>query len=83
MVKNRKLRREATASSAQSAEPLDIPESEQWRLINESGILNSAPGPTGSEVQELEEEETPLAEEIFNSVIMIIPFSFLLLMMEM
>lgn len=83
MVKNRKQRRQAEASSDQSTEPLEIPETEQWRLINESGILNSAPGPAVPEVQDSEEEATPFAEEIFNSVILIIPFSFLLLMMEM
>jgi hypothetical protein len=33
--------------------------------------------------QVIDEETTPLADEIFNAVLLIVPFSFLLLMMEM
>lgn len=65
------------------ADPLDIPEDEQWRLINDSGILRKA-GVT-STVQRApdEDEDTPFAEEVFSAIVLIIPFSFLLLMMEM
>jgi len=52
----------------------DIPEDEQWRLINESGVLNK--------VNSAYDGEVPLAEEIFNAITIIIPISFLLLLME-
>jgi hypothetical protein len=58
---------------------LELPEDEQWRLINETGVLNRLP----STKDEDNEEDTPLAEEIFSAVTLIIPFSFLLLMMDM
>lgn len=54
----------------------DIPEHEQWRLIEESGVLKK--------VKEAEREESPLlAEEIADAFLLITPISFLLLMMEM
>lgn len=61
------------------AEPL-IPEDEQWRLVNESGILKK--------IKDIPPEDTdeglpPLAEEIFNAIVLIMPMSFLLLLMEM
>ncbi|PPQ92364.1 hypothetical protein CVT25_008714 [Psilocybe cyanescens] len=63
-----------------STKPLvDISEDEQWRLINQSGILQSsalhATAADGS-------TESPLADEIFNALLLIIPFSSLLLLME-
>jgi hypothetical protein len=61
-----------------SAKLPELSEDEQWRLINDTGILNRHPVASRDD-----EEDTPLAEEIFNSVILIIPFSFLLLMMDM
>jgi hypothetical protein len=79
MAGNRKAK---TETSSEPSTNLEISEEEQWRLINETGILKKAI-PRSSPVVEAEEtEDTPLAEEIFNSVILIIPFSFLLLMFE-
>ena len=64
-----------------SKEHLEISEEDQWRLINDTGILKQPISrPTRAED---EEESTSLGDEIFNSVTLIIPFSFLLLMMEM
>jgi hypothetical protein len=68
-------------------EGLALPEEEQWRLINESGILkrlSRAPAPRSESVENnSDEEDTSTSDEIFNAVLLIIPFSFLLLLMEM
>lgn len=59
---------------------IEIPQEEQWRLIKESGVLKKAEIPANKKEQEL--EVTPLADEILNAAILIIPCSFLLLLME-
>ncbi|EIM88282.1 uncharacterized protein STEHIDRAFT_138652 [Stereum hirsutum FP-91666 SS1] len=75
------------------AKPLvEIPEDEQWRLIQESGVLNKVSDlhPTGvippkSPPEVAVEEDgplTPFEEEMFRAVTLIIPFSFLLLLMN-
>lgn len=65
--------------STGSSEPLlQIPEDEQWRIIQESGVLQQAAVAESNEPQ-----VTPLAEEIANASLLITPFSFLLLLMEM
>ncbi|TFK43617.1 hypothetical protein BDQ12DRAFT_731612 [Crucibulum laeve] len=63
---------------------VEIPEDEKWRLINQSGVLNSINPKTSAVVrgQDVEEEPTPLGDEIFNTVLLLIPFSSLLLLME-
>jgi hypothetical protein len=76
MVKHRR----ATSKTPEPSQKLEIPEDEQWRLINETGILKEAiPKPNAPTI----EEETSLAEEMFGTVTLIIPFSFLLLMFDM
>lgn len=76
-------------SSDPDQDPLvDIPEVEQWRIIKESGILKTIPVEPEVEVSSPEtgqeaEGLSPLAEEIFGAITLIIPHSFLLLMMEM
>jgi len=75
MARNRRAKAQTSSEPSQS---LEISEEEQWRLINETGILKEAI-PAVAE----EQGDTPFAEEIFNSIILIIPFSFLLLMFEM
>lgn len=82
MARNRKANAD-TSSSSESPQNLEISEEEQWRLVNETGILKRAIPPSSAVVEVKEQEDTPLAEEIFNSVTLIIPFSFLLLMFEM
>jgi hypothetical protein len=73
--------------ASSSSKPLiELDEAEQLRLIEQSGILDRMKkveverDPNGVEYVE---ERLPLAEEILNAVIYIIPTSFLLLMMEM
>jgi len=73
-------RKQKTQPSSED-ETLLLSEEEQWRLVNESGILKTLPQ-TVNEGSSHEEDST-LADEIFNSALLIIPFSFLLLLMEM
>ncbi|KAK0223079.1 hypothetical protein IW262DRAFT_1364373 [Armillaria fumosa] len=56
-----------------------VTKEEKWRLMQESEDLRTSDGPG---VDEIEEQDSPLAEEIFTAITMIVPFSFLLLMME-
>lgn len=78
----RKGKPQAPAQNTDGSE-MEISEEEQWRLVNESGILGKVSSISRTQVTNDEDEATPLVEEIFNTVLMIIPFSFLLLMMEM
>jgi len=90
MAGNRKAKKAPTPAAVD-----DILESEKWRLINESGVLNKAAAvkspqtSTSTTTEATSEEDTekddenPLAEEIFQAVTLIIPFSFLLFMMEL
>ena len=65
------------ASRVASGKPLiEIPEEETWRLIQQTGILEAAEN-------QKEVEGVSLGDEIFNAVLLIIPFSSLLLLIEM
>lgn len=80
-----KKRKTAAANKTDEAPSglLEIPEDEQWRMINESGILKKVDIPRGPSAAAEPEEELPLAEEIFDTTMFLVPFSFLLLMMDM
>jgi len=66
------------ASRVASGKPLiEIPEEETWRLIQQTGILEAAKN------KKQVEEGVSLGDEIFNAVLLIIPFSSLLLLIEM
>ncbi|KAF6762698.1 hypothetical protein DFP72DRAFT_564463 [Ephemerocybe angulata] len=75
---------EATPTSRKPL--IEIPEDEQRRLIEQTGILKQFAGgqleKDSAAPVEYVEERMPLADEIFNAILFIIPFSFLLLMME-
>ena len=75
------------SSRAKPDKPLiDLTEDEKWRLINQSGILQNPALVQESRVEstvDVEEEEISLGDEIFNAVMLIMPFSSLLLLMEM
>ncbi|SJL01939.1 uncharacterized protein ARMOST_05263 [Armillaria ostoyae] len=77
----------STTAKIPSKPLIQLSEEEQWRLINESGVLHqvaAAEGAPSSEgIKQGKEEDSPLAEEIFDAVVLIIPFTFLLVMMEM
>jgi hypothetical protein len=85
-------RRQADKNKTQNAPDIQISSEEQWRLIEQSGILKKVPasdqdhGPTVSQQASQgndDEDEYPLAEEIFAATTLLIPMSFLLLMMYM
>lgn len=77
------VRQRGKKNTAQkSNEQLVIPEDEQWRLVNESGLLKTF-GNKNPEVSTEEPDEVPPADDIFDAVFLIIPFSFLLLIMDM
>ncbi|KAK0450049.1 hypothetical protein EV421DRAFT_1298820 [Armillaria borealis] len=69
---------ETDPSTSAPRDPV-ITKEERWRLMQEYEDLQTSDGPG---VDEIEEPDSPLAEEIFTAITMIVPFSFLLLMME-
>lgn len=86
MGKNRRPSKQKAPAEPQ--EPLvDIPEMEQWRIIEESGILKKISKddaePASTNVEEEEGKLSPLTEEIFSAINLIIPICFVLLMMDM
>ena len=66
-----------------TGERLEISEEEQWRLINEAGLLKKISQKRPATGNDQDEDVTSHPDEIFNSMLLIIPFSFFLLMMEM
>ena len=86
-----KKRKDAAASAASTEKPtkplVELSEEEQWRIIRESGVLQTV-APAGGQDAETEKETeepllSPFTEECFAALALIIPFCFLLLMMEM
>ncbi|KAK0468306.1 uncharacterized protein EV420DRAFT_1503711 [Desarmillaria tabescens] len=90
MANKRKTANTKEPSSTTAKSPIkpliQLSEEEQWRLINESGVLHKVAtaedSPSSEGIKQGQEEDTPLAEEIFDAVVLIIPFTFLLVMME-
>ncbi|KAF9452471.1 hypothetical protein P691DRAFT_804605 [Macrolepiota fuliginosa MF-IS2] len=74
------------SSQKEHPKPLvDISEDEQWRLINESGVLRNIPrlNQTTPDSVDSEDPDNPtFGEEIFNTITYLVPFSFLLILME-
>lgn len=81
-------------AQSQNTPDLQISEEEQWRLIEQSGVLKKVPTsgdhePTSTSSTPQanqgndDEEEYPLAEELFAATTLLIPISFLLLLMYM
>ncbi|KAA1466199.1 hypothetical protein DENSPDRAFT_830957 [Dentipellis sp. KUC8613] len=62
--------------------PIDIPEDEQWRIIRETGILNKAASQPAAKESSEQDDEFPLAEEIFIATTLFIPLAFFLLLMH-
>ena len=91
MGRNRKERRQKLAEEREDevsdSGGLELTEEEQWRLVNETGILKKLPAeparPAPRPSDEDEEEVSPFAEEIFQTTCFAIPMSFMLLLMEM
>ena len=73
-------RKNAKDTKESPSDHSEISEQEQWRIINETGLLKQLPkSPRTTRV----EEETPFFEEILNAMLLIAPFTFLLVMMDM
>lgn len=84
MARNRKNQSKAASSKG---EAIDIPEAEQWRIIQESGILKQIPkdsktSKTEGGADNEEDDLSPFAEEVLNSMMLIIPMSFMLFLMD-
>lgn len=86
-------KRKTATNPRQSTPDFQISTEEQLRLIEQTGILKKVPDrepransrstpPRASEEND-DDEEYPLAEEIFSATTLLIPMSFLLLLMYM
>jgi len=74
--------RQTTQTNPTQKPLIEISEDEQRRLIQESGILKKIPTRKPEESTD-NDEALPLAEEIFSAVVLIMPFTFFLVMMDM
>jgi len=81
MTKNRKAKAKQPSSEEASKPLLELSEEEQWRIINQTGVLNKLPTQAKPQVEDVE-ETLPFADEIFNTTLYLIPMSFTLLLME-
>ncbi|KAL0570755.1 hypothetical protein V5O48_011198 [Marasmius crinis-equi] len=79
---NRRQRRQEKAAQQAESTPAqtEIPEEEQWRLINDSGVLQKISQEPKQKT--LLEEEAPLANEILDATMYIIPLVSLLLILD-
>jgi hypothetical protein len=75
-------RKAAETNPKDSIQPL-ISEEEQRRLIQDSGILQKLPQSRGQTDPDDDNEQESFGDELFNAIILIMPFSFLLVLMEM
>lgn len=89
--------RKSKLKSPTGQKPLiEIPEEEKWRLIRDSGLLerfkdsdqgpsSDSSSPTHPVTTGTEEPDgpPPLAEEILNALMIIMPHTFFLIMMDM
>jgi hypothetical protein len=73
-----------------SPTPEDIPEDEQWRLVNDSGILKDYDGPQArvlhrdpDNISSENQNSGDLADRIFDAILLIIPLTFMYLLMDM
>ena len=80
MVRQRELNK---APAQKSNEKLVIPDDEQWRLINESGLLKTIDAASPQLSTEEPDDEYSLVDEAFDAALLVVPFSFLLFMMDM
>lgn len=82
MPRNRKAKLQKP-ETPQPTENIEISEEDQWRIIKDSGILNNLPQTHTAQQEDAEELDVTLGDEIFNASLLVIPMSFLLLLMEM
>jgi hypothetical protein len=82
------LAQPGSSSGEKTTKPLvEIPEEEQWRLLNESGIFKKISKLDQKMLDASVEEQgaggTSFGEQVLDTVLYVIPFSFLLIMMDM
>jgi hypothetical protein len=78
-----KKRQTTQAETTPVQKPLvEISEDEQWRLIEQTGVLRKI-SDTRKPVETDNVEPLPLADEIFNAIVFIMPLTFFLIMMDM
>lgn len=90
----KKLQSPPNSSGAPQAE--HIPEEEQWRIIEKTGVLKNIRGEgsgEGKSTLKIAKEDqpegsdddpfTPFCQEVFNTILLVIPFSSLYVMMDM
>ncbi|KZT12712.1 uncharacterized protein LAESUDRAFT_808266 [Laetiporus sulphureus 93-53] len=84
MVKNRKGKAKTQNTSKQSSPSglLELSEDEQWRILNETGILKKYPRSSENNAEAEAVDSPGLADEVFNATLFIIPMSFMLLLFE-
>lgn len=86
MAKKRKQ-----ARTQQGADGESIPEEEQWRIIEQTGVLKNIPRKPSPQIpqrtQSIDDSDDDygisFCDELFNSALLVIPFSSLYIMMDM
>ncbi|EJT97611.1 hypothetical protein DACRYDRAFT_58865 [Dacryopinax primogenitus] len=83
MSSNTRRKRKSGRTSAKSSTIEEIPEDEQWRLVQESGILKQVPQiPQGTGTKTLPDPQPTENDEIFQVFVYLIPFSSLYALMD-
>ncbi|KAJ3987208.1 hypothetical protein F5890DRAFT_1571850 [Lentinula detonsa] len=80
MPRIRQRKPEAKLPKSDDTPLIDIPEEEQWRLINESGVLHKIS--SDQRQSESTDSEYTLMDEILDTSMIIIPFCSLLILMD-
>ncbi|KAL5527489.1 hypothetical protein ACEPAG_6280 [Sanghuangporus baumii] len=92
-----KQRKQKPAAQSQQSSTEEIPENEQWRIIEETGVLKRIPEEWRSKSSKVPPPDTepqkengddddpfsPLCDEVFNAICFTIPFSSLYIMMDL
>jgi len=82
MGKKSKKQETLLRPSEASSTSTEIPKDEQWRLVNESGVLQGLVSQIPKRERETVEPLT-FGDEIFNTLAFLIPFSTLYFCMDM
>lgn len=84
MAKKRTSRKQPVAelSNTPSKPLIELSEEEQWRLVNQSEILHKVANVDSASDDPTDGTVPDVADEWFNAILLIIPFSFALLLTE-
>ena len=93
MARQRKQKQsDKTKNADASGSTGDIPEDEKWRIIEQTGLLSKIPRdsdrPAPAGAQDTSEDDpdadvcSPFCNEIYNTILFLIPFTSLYIMME-